>query len=82
MLKNANVICESIFLLVKMPIIHMDVMIPRTYLWAFHPIFVTWFLVVFYDQVTKILRNSVLLFFAEQGKTGKNGSYQNENLET
>jgi hypothetical protein len=44
--------------------------------WALHPIFVTWFLVVLGDQVTKIL------FFTEQGKTGKNGTHGNENLAT
>ena len=31
-------------------------------LWAFHPIFVTWFLVVLGDKVTKILRNSLFIF--------------------
>ena len=41
------------------------------YYWAFHPFFVTWFLVVFVDEVTKILRNSLFSFFTEQGKTGK-----------
>ena len=34
---------------------------------SFH--FVTWFLVVFGDQVTKILHNSLFTFFTEQGKT-------------
>ena len=29
-------------------------------LWAFHPIFVTWFLVVFGGQVTKILHNIIV----------------------
>ena len=46
-------------------------------LWAFHPIFVTWFLVVFGDQVTKILHNSLFTFFNEQGKTGNNGTHEN-----
>ena len=32
---------------------------------------VTWFLVVFGDEVTKILRNILFTFFTEQGKTGK-----------
>ena len=49
---------------------------------SFHPIFVTWFLVVFGDQVTKILHNSLLTFFTEQGKTGKNRTHGNENLTT
>ena len=31
-------------------------------IWAFHPILVTWFLVVFGDEVTKILRNSLFSF--------------------
>ena len=38
---------------------------------AFHPIFVTSFLVVFGEKVTKILRNSLFTFFTGQGKTGK-----------
>ena len=50
--------------------------------WAFHPIFVTWFLVVFGDQVTKILHNSLFTFFTEQGKTGKNGTHGNKNIAT
>ena len=33
------------------------------YYWAFHPFFVTWFLVVFGDKVTKILRNTKFIFF-------------------
>ena len=41
------------------------------HIWVFHPIFVTWFLVVFGDQITKILHNSVFTFFTEQGKMGK-----------
>ena len=41
------------------------------YYWAFHPFFVTWILVVFGDEVTKILRNSLFTFFTEQGKAGK-----------
>ena len=47
-----------------------------------NPIFVTWFLVVFGDKVTKILHNSLFTFFTEQGKTGKNGTHGNENLAT
>ena len=39
--------------------------------WAFHCILVTWFLVVFGDEVTKILCDSLLTFFTEQGKRGK-----------
>ena len=53
--------------------------------WAFYPIFITWFLVVFGDQVTKILHNSLFTFFTEHGKTGKtgkNGTHGNENLAT
>ena len=34
----------------------------RSFLWAFHPIFVTSFLVVFVHYVTKILRNSLFIF--------------------
>ena len=30
---------------------------------------------VFGDQVTKILHNSLFTFFTEQGKTGKNGTH-------
>ena len=41
------------------------------HIWAFHPILVTWFLVVFGDKVTKILHNSLFTFFTSQGKTGK-----------
>ena len=37
---------------------------------------------VFGDQVTKILKNSLFTFFTEQGKTGKNGTHGNENLAT
>ena len=48
----------------------------------FHSIFLTWFLVVFGDQVTKIFHNSLFTFFTEQGKTGKNGTHGNENLAT
>ena len=29
---------------------------------CFHPILVTWFLIVFGDEVTKILRNSLFIF--------------------
>ena len=47
--------------------------------WAFHSIFVTWFLVVFDYQVTKILPTSLFTFFTEQDKTGTRG---NENLAT
>ena len=32
------------------------------FLWAFHPILITWFLVVFVDEVAKILRNSLFIF--------------------
>ena len=39
-------------------------------------------MVVFGDQVTKILHNSLFTFFTEQGKTGKNGTHGNENLAT
>ena len=49
---------------------------------SFSSHFVTWFLVVFGDEVTKILRNSLFTFFTEQGKTGKNGTHGNENLAT
>ena len=52
------------------------------FVWAFHPIFVTWFLVVFGNQVTKTLCNSLSTFFTEQGKTGKNGTKGYENLTT
>ena len=38
--------------------------------------------VVFGDQATKILHNSLFTFFTEQGKTGKNGTHENENLTT
>ena len=41
-----------------------------------------WFLVVFDNEVTKILRNSLFTFCTEQGKTGKNGTHVNENLTT
>ena len=34
-------------------------------------------MVVFGDQVTKILHNSLFSFFTEQGKTGKNGTHEN-----
>ena len=33
--------------------------------------FIPWFLVVFGDEVTRILRNSLFTFFTEQGRTGK-----------
>jgi hypothetical protein len=39
-------------------------------------------LVVFGDQVTKILHDSLFTFFTEQGKTGKNETHGNENLAT
>ena len=39
-------------------------------------------MVVFGDQVTKILYNSLFTFFTEQGKTGKNGTHGNENIAT
>ena len=51
-------------------------------IWVFHPIFVTWFLVVFDYQVTKILHNGLFTFFTEQGKTGKNWTHENENFAT
>ena len=38
--------------------------------------------IVFDDQVTKILNDSLFPFFTEQGKTGKNGTHENENLTT
>ena len=38
---------------------------------AFHPILVSWFLVVFGNEVTKVLCNSLLTFFNEQGKSSK-----------
>ena len=47
--------------------------------WAFHSIFVTWFLVVLGNEVTKMLCNSLFTFFTEQDKTGTRG---NENLAT
>ena len=47
-----------------------------------HSIFVTWFLFVFGDQVTKILHNNLSTFFTELGKTGKNGTHGSENLAT
>ena len=34
-------------------------------------------MVVFVDEVTKILCNSLFTFFTEQGKTGKNGTHRN-----
>ena len=38
-------------------------------------------MVVFGDQVTKILHNANLFtFLTEEGKTGKSGSHENENL--
>ena len=49
---------------------------------AFHTILVTWFLVVFGNEVTKILQISVFTFFTEQGKTGKNRIHGNENFAT
>ena len=52
------------------------------FLWAFHPNFITWLLVVFGDQVTKILCNSLLTFFTEQGKTGKTEIWSKENQAT
>ena len=51
-------------------------------IWVFHSIFVTWFLVVFDYQVTKILPTSLCTFFTEQDETGKNGTHGNENLAT
>jgi hypothetical protein len=42
-------------------------------------------LVVFGNEVTKILLNGLFTFFTEQGKTGKtgkNGTHENENLAT
>ena len=39
-------------------------------------------MVVFGDQVTKILHNSLFTFFTEQSKTGKNGTHGNKNLAT
>ena len=39
--------------------------------WAFHPIFVTWFLVVFGDQVTKILHNSLFTFLLSKERQAK-----------
>lgn len=39
-------------------------------------------MVVFGDQVTKYYIIVYLLFFTEQGKTGKNGTHGNENLAT
>ena len=46
----------------------------RVCYWAFHTIFVTWFLVVFGDQVTKILNNSLFTFFywARQNRQKRN----------
>jgi hypothetical protein len=43
---------------------------------------VTWFLVVFGDEVTKILCNSLLTFFTEQGKTGQAEIQSKENHAT
>ena len=40
-------------------------------LWAFHPILVTWFLVVFGDEVTKILRNSLFTFLLSKARQAK-----------
>ena len=37
-------------------------------------------LVVFGNEVTKILSNSLFTFFTVQGKTGKNATHENENL--
>ena len=47
------------------------VMIKNSTYMSFHPILVAWFLVVFGDEVTKVLPNSLFTFFTEQGKTGK-----------
>ena len=38
-------------------------------------------MVVFGDEVTKILCNSLFTFFTEQGKTGKNGHMKMKILE-
>ena len=43
----------------------------RVCYWAFHTIFVTWFLVVFGDQVTKILNNSLFTFLLSKAKQAK-----------
>ena len=43
---------------------------------------VTWFLVVFGNEVTKILQNSLFTFFTAQGKTGKREIQSNENRAT
>ena len=40
-------------------------------IWALHPILVTWFLVVFCNEVTEILCNGLFTFFTDQGKTSK-----------
>ena len=37
-------------------------------LWAFHPISVTWFLVVFGNKVTKILCNSLFFYWERQDR--------------
>ena len=40
-------------------------------IWVFHPIFITWFLVVFGDQVTKILYNSLFTFLLSKARQAK-----------
>ena len=57
-------------------------MFPLRFLWAFHPVFVTWLVVAFGDQVTKILHNSLFTFFTEQCKTGKNRTHGKGNIAT
>ena len=48
-------------------------------IWVFHSILVTWFFVIFGNEVTKVLSNSLLTFFTEQGKTGKTEIQSKEN---
>ena len=39
--------------------------------WAFHPILLAWFLVVFGNEVTKILRNSLFTFLLSKARQAK-----------
>ena len=49
--------------------------------YCFHPILVTWFLVVFGDEVMKILRNS-LFFITSWPSCLANGKHRTENHAT
>ena len=48
--------------------------------WGFHPIFVTSFLVVFGDEVTKVLRNSLFTFFYWARQDGQNGNLRKKQI--